>query len=158
MSHSEGNNSDVFVQLLKADSNGKLLRHVNILKEGLGYATDTDVPEMNITKYLGPNGMIRASRREIDQEISVPNFPRVSLREEETLSGGSVIKLDNGTWLTDIVFDAGEKLVLKIAGHPMVLAEFLHLCGSYEATNRGKHSVHFGGQYESYIDVPFVEL
>ena len=57
-----------------------------------------------------------------------------------------------------IVFDAGEQLVLKIAGHPLILAEFEPLRGAFQTWNKGEHLLHMGGKYDSHIEVPFIEL
>lgn len=68
------------------------------------------------------------------------------------------MKLEIGIWARGMIFEAGEKLVLKISGHPMILAEFPQLWGSRQTANRGRHFVHFGGETPSYVQVPCVEL
>jgi hypothetical protein len=55
-----------------------------------------------------------------------------------------------------MVFDNGEKLLLKVSGHPMALAEFDILWGSYLPNNWGDHSVHSGGEYQRRLEVPLL--
>ena len=151
--------ADVFVQLRKADKGGKVLRSHNIPLADLKIP-EAQIPPLNILQYLGPDGMLRASRRDIDQSISKPHYPVPSLRagSEQYLTPGEVVKLEIGIWPSGMIFEAGEQLVLKISGHPMRLAEFPQLWGSYESSNKGEHIVHFGGEYESFVQVPLVEL
>ena len=68
------------------------------------------------------------------------------------------MKLEIGIWPGGLIFEAGEKLVLKISGHPVLSAEFPQLWGSHRTENKGRHNVHFGGEWGSFVQVPFVEL
>ena len=52
---------------------------------------------------------------------------------------GSVVEMDIRTWPTAMVFEAGERMVLTIAGLGMVLAEFEPLRGAFTAENNGTH-------------------
>jgi predicted acyl esterase len=69
-----------------------------------------------------------------------------------------VVKLDIGLWQTGMVFDVGEKLVFKVSGHCMTLAEFPQLRGAELQANRGTHIVHMGGPHKSHISIPLVTL
>jgi hypothetical protein len=66
MSCEQADDLDVFVQLRKADRNGKLLQNLNIPLEDLGLQAEEEVEAINPLKYLGPSGILRASHREID--------------------------------------------------------------------------------------------
>jgi len=61
-----------------------------------------------------------------------------------------------GIWAGGMIFEKGEKLVLKVSGHPMTLAEFDILWGSYQPTDKGNHNVHFGGEYQSRLELPLL--
>ncbi|OJJ07753.1 hypothetical protein ASPVEDRAFT_57030 [Aspergillus versicolor CBS 583.65] len=87
MSCLEHHDMDVFVQLRKLDSKGKMLQNTNI-------------PLTDISLKLS------------EAKIAKPIVP------------GEIVRLEIGLWPTGIVFEAGERLVLKIAGHHMCLAEF----------------------------------
>ncbi|KAK4539777.1 hypothetical protein LTR36_010365 [Oleoguttula mirabilis] len=148
---------DIFLQLTKADSTGKQLSSLNIPLDKLAMLRE-DVPPVNILQYVGPTGMVRASRRELDSELSKPHAPQLSLRTVDKVPPGDVVKCTVGIWPGGMIFAPGEQLLLKISGHPMTLAEFPMLWGSYKPSNQGKHRVHFGGEFASFVEIPFVQL
>lgn len=148
---------DIFVQLRKADKSGTLLQNLNVPLSAL-QLTAEQVPTINVMKYLGPTGMLRASLRELDPQLSKPYYPVPSFKSEQKILPGNIVKLEIGIWPGGITFAPGESLVLKISGHPMILVESPDLQGSHRTANRGKHVVHFGGEYPSYVQVPFVRL
>lgn len=59
---------------------------------------------------------------------------------------------------TAILFKAGEKLVLKVPGHPLSVAETEPLQGAFTGANRGRHCIHFGGKVDSKLEIPLVEV
>ena len=66
---------------------------------------------------------------------------------------GSTVKLQIDLWPTEMIFERGQKLVLKISGHDMRLVDFEMLQGSFQVANEGKHFVHLGGEIENYLDL-----
>ncbi|KPI42157.1 uncharacterized protein AB675_5453 [Cyphellophora attinorum] len=148
---------DVFIQLRKADASGKLLQNINIPLEHLELKAE-EVATVNTNKYLGPTGILRASHRKIDYEQSKPHWPLHSHFEEEKVPRGQVVELTIGLWPTGMAFEAGEQLVLKIAGHHMTLAEFEPLRGGFQTSNKGTHVVHVGPEHPSHVVVPFVSV
>lgn len=48
--------------------------------------------------------------------------------------------------------------MLKVAGHPLALAEFEPLRGAAANANRGEHVLHISPAHRSRVVVPFVEL
>lgn len=157
VSCADSDDLDIFVQLRKADANGKLLQNINIPLEDLKLKAE-EVVTVNINKYLGPTGILRASHRKIDVENSSPYWPLHSHLEEEKVPRGQVVEMTIGLWPTGMVFEAGEQLVLKIAGHHMCLAEFEPLRGGFDTSNKGTHVVHVGPEHPSHIVVPFVSI
>lgn len=155
MSTEESNDMDVFVSLRKADSQGNVLRNINIPLEDLGMEAN-EVPLVNPLVYTGPSGILRASHRKIDAAKSKPYWPFHPHDEKELLEPGQIVKLDIGLWPAGIVFEAGEKLMLRVAGHHMVVAEFEHLRGGFKTENKGRHNVHIGPKYQSHVILPFV--
>lgn len=117
----------------------------------------TPIEAINPLMYLGPTGCLRASHRKIDQTLSTPWWPEHDYSTREDIVKGEVMKLEIGIWQTGIKFDKGEKLVLKVAGHSMVLAEFASLRGLMGNANRGVHEVRVGGEWESCLVIPVVE-
>lgn len=158
MSTGHSDDMDVFVQLRKADKHGNLLQHNNIPAEDL-QATGMSTPELvNPLVYLGPTGCLRASFRTLDESQSNTYWPEHDFRENQKLHPGEIVKLEIGLWQTGMRFEPGEKLVLKVAGHNMTLAELIELRGAMPNENKGEHRLHFGGQYPSQIVIPTVEL
>lgn len=158
VSCADHNDMDIFVILRKADASGKVLRNVNIPLHELGLSSDEQVEKINTLVYVGPSGVLRASHRTIDPKLSKPHWPAHDHTCEQKISPGDVVKVEIGIWAAAIRFEAGEKLVLRVAGHQMTLAEFPPLRGGFKTGNRGRHTVHFGGQYDSHVVVPFLAV
>ena len=158
MSTDQGNDLDVYVQLCKADADGRILHSYNIPQHELDKAgmTRDKIPAVNPLRYVGPTGMLRASRRAQDPALSKPHAPQLSFGAPEPISPGEITKLEISMWAGGMVFEKGEKLVLKVSGHPMTLAEFDILWGSYQPANKGDHYVHFGGEYQSRLEIPLL--
>ncbi|OCL02189.1 alpha/beta-hydrolase [Glonium stellatum] len=157
MSRSEHDDMDVFVQLRKADSTSNVLQNINIPLKDLQMKT-SEVESVNTNKYIGPTGILRASRRKVDLKLSKPHWPIHSHSQDEKVPPGEVVKLEIGIWPSGIVFEAGERLVFKVAGHQMTLAEFEPLRGGFKTGNKGRHVVHLGSEHPSHVFVPFVKI
>ena len=148
---------DVFVQIRKADSTGKVLQNINIPAGDRKICKMPDPVELvNPVVYLGPTGCLRASHRALNDEMSSDWWPEHDYSSKKPISPGQIVELDIGLWQTGIYFEPGEKLILKVAGHNMTLAEFPDLRGIMKNFNQGKHSVHVGGPYASRLMIPTV--
>ncbi|KIW99562.1 uncharacterized protein Z518_11301 [Rhinocladiella mackenziei CBS 650.93] len=149
---------DIFVQLRKMDISGNLLENLNIHPTALGIPADK-VPNVNVLKYLGPTGIIRASHRQLDPKLSKAHHPVLSHKTLQKVGPGEVVELQIAIWPCGIAFDAGESLILKISGHDMRLAEFPPLYGSFKSGNKGSHRIYCGeGGYQSELVIPTVNL
>ncbi|KAJ5392912.1 hypothetical protein N7465_011886 [Penicillium sp. CMV-2018d] len=157
MSCNDHDDMDVFVQVRKANRGGQILQNINIPLSELNMA-ETDVDSVNPLKYLGPTGVLRASHRHIDLDLCSASWPKHNYSGNSPVPRGQVVRLEIGLWQTGIVFDAGEKIVLKVSGHNMTLAEFPPLRGALLNENVGRHYLHFGGSYQSHLLVPSVDL
>jgi predicted acyl esterase len=157
MSCPDHNDLDVFVQLRKVDTRGQILRNINIPLQQLGLASEQEVESINTLKYLGPTGVLRASHRALDDRLSKPHWPAHDHSRIWPVPLGSVVKLEIGLWPAAIQFDAGEALMMKIAGHHMTLAEFVPLRGQFTTGNKGRHQVYFG-DFASHLLIPTVPL
>lgn len=158
MSCPDHDDMDVFVIIRKADRQGKVLRNLNIPLHEIGYAREEDVPDLNVPKYIGPSGVLRASHRAIDLKLSKPHWHIHDHTREAKIVPGEIVKLEIMLWPAAIGFEAGEKLIFRVAGHQMTLAEFPELRGGFTTLNQGRHFVHVGGQYESRVEIPFVVI
>ena len=154
----EHDDMDVFVIIRKANENGKVLRNLNIPLKDLGKESEDNVDNLNTLKYIGPNGCLRASHRAIDPKFSKPHWPAHDHTKEIKVSPGDIVKLEIGIWPGAIQFEEGEKIVFRVSGHDMRLAEFVPLRGAFSSGNKGKHILHFGGGYNSRVEIPTVPL
>ena len=149
------NDLDVYVQLRKADAHGTILQSLNMPLADLSVASESEVPLTITLKYLGPTGQLRASMRAVDPALSTPYWQTLShdRAQVQPVPRGEVVRLEVYLWPTGMVFEAGESLVLKIAGHDMAPVDFEQLQGAFRVVNEGKHFVHFGEGRENYLEV-----
>jgi uncharacterized protein len=163
MSCSDADDMDIFLQIRKADSSGKVLLNYNIPQADMDACgvPHEKVPLLNTYVYLGPTGQIRASHRSIDEKLSKPHYIQHEHLREDRVPRGEVVKIETSLWPGGIIFEAGESLVFKVSGHPMYLAEFPTLRGEFKAKNTGKHVIFAGGCGDggegSFITVPLLD-
>lgn len=147
---------DVFVIIEKLSASGERMLNLNIPWDNLPVKSIADIPDEKRTEvilYQGPTGILRASNREIDPARSMhPNWPFYTHEKEEKISPGTVVKLEIGIWVMGVEYEAGESLRLRICGKYPGIANF----GKDHTLNKGLHWVHFGGQYDSHVELPFV--
>lgn len=161
MSCNDADDMDVFLQIRKANTTGKILRYNNIPDNEMEAQSlqAKEVPLLNLCVYLGPHGQIRASHRKIDANLSKSHYIQHEHLVEERIEPGDVVFIETSIWPGGIIFDEGESLVLKISGHPMYLAEFPTLRGQFKARNVGQHHVHLGGNDSiSHLIIPLVGI
>lgn len=154
----EHDDLDIFVQLRKADKAGKVLRNMNIPPHEIGCQSEDEVDLINSLVYLGPTGVLRASHRAIDPMLSKPHWPAHDHTQLQKIPPGQVVRLEIGLWPGAMHFEKGEKLIFKVSGHSMTLAEFAPLRGQFKTQNIGQHVLHFGGQYDSRIEIQTIEI
>jgi predicted acyl esterase len=161
MSCADTNDLDVYVICRKLDASGKPLMQLNIPLEALPAGTTAeDVPDLNVFKYLGPNGRLRASHRELSADPTLSReqasmlAPAVAWHphnSEEKIPPGQIVCLDIPLWPSGIVFEAGESIRLEIKGHEVTLPEFPALDRVPTNLIHGKHIVHTGPEHPSSI-------
>ncbi|KAJ3548657.1 hypothetical protein NM208_g901 [Fusarium decemcellulare] len=152
---------DIFVSLRKINKDGKLLEHINVPWEALpdDVHTQEDVPSSNTIKHLGPSGVLRASHREQDPARSTDIVPWHPHTREQKIPPGTIVPVEIGIWPAGIHFEAGEGLILRVQGHLDQLIEFVnHVEGKPENLNKGHHTIHVGGEYDSHLVIPVVPL
>ncbi|KIW97423.1 uncharacterized protein Z519_01007 [Cladophialophora bantiana CBS 173.52] len=161
MSCAEADDLDVYVVCRKLDAGGQPLVQINIPLDALPAGTKAeDVPNLNIFKYLGPNGRLRASHRQLSADPTLTKEQTAMLApavawhphdSEDKIVPGQVVCLDIPLWPSGIIFEPGESVRLEIKGHEVTLPEFPALDRVPGNLNRGKHVVHSGPQYPSSI-------
>ncbi|KNG90584.1 hypothetical protein ANOM_001519 [Aspergillus nomiae NRRL 13137] len=163
MSAEEQDDFTVFVILRKKDKNGKLLMHLNFPLHATPVKSVDDIPEKDqagLNLHLGPVGILRASHRAIDSTKSIhPQFPFHPHLKQEKIEPGTVTKLEIGIWAMGVDFDAGESISLQVGGqYPSISQDITPFSKPRPAheLNKGKHTVHFGGEYPSHVILPFI--
>lgn len=161
MSCAEADDLDVYVICRKLDANGQPLVHINIPLDALSAGTTAeDVPNLNIFKYLGPNGRLRASHRKLSEDPTLTKEQTAMLAPavawhphdgEQKIPPGQIVRLDIPLWPSGIIFEPGESIRLEIKGHEVTLPEFPSLDRVPGNLNRGTHIVHTGSGYPSSI-------
>jgi len=131
---------DVFVSIWKLDTAGQIVPFAY-------YAHFEDGPVAL--------GWLRASHRELDPVRSTDHQPVLAHRRELKLGAGEIVTLDIEIWPSGTRFEPGERLRLVIQGrdvnmYPKPLVHARH----EETVNRGRHRLHTGGCYPSYLLVP----
>ncbi|CDP86646.1 MULTISPECIES: CocE/NonD family hydrolase [Mycolicibacterium] len=103
----------------------------------------------------GARGQQRVSHRALDADHSTDLIPFQKHDKVEPLSAGEIVSVDIEIWPMAMRWHAGEKLRIEISGHdlqvpiPGVLPE-------RSADNEGRHVIHTGGRYGSYLVAPVV--
>lgn len=158
---------DVYVICRKLDVNGKPLLQVAIPLNALPSGTKADdLPDLNIFKYVGPNGRLRASHRQVTEDSRLTPEQTKLLEpatawhphdSEDKIPPGQIVCLDIPLWPTGIIFEAGESLRFEVKGHEVTLPEFPALHRATKNLNRGFHTVHCGPDYPSMIVLSLAE-
>lgn len=126
---------DVYVRISKLNGKGKMVFHFARMWE-----------------YSGPNGLLRASHRELDPDLSTENEPVHPHNSILPVEKGVPVALDIGLWPTSMLFHAGEAIQVNIAGF-----DYLGITGAWDDAvtfNDGLHYVRTGGKYDSYLVYP----
>lgn len=148
---------DVFVQLRKLDISGKPTLQLNVPASKLipPVPSAAEVPDSCFLKYYGPNGALRASHAVSKVESTAcDSWPQYTNRVQEKIKPGTVFRLEVPIWPGGMAFSAGESLAVKVSGHYMSPMEMESLNGQTITENKGRHNLFFGGETESYIEVP----
>lgn len=131
----EADDMDVYVRISKLNKDGKPVFH-----------------DSRMWEYSGPNGMLRATHRELDPLRSTENEPVHPHDSILEVHPGEPVALDIGLWPTSMVFHAGEAIQVNVAGF-----DYLGITGAWDDAitfNEGLHYVHTGGAYDTYLLYP----
>lgn len=134
----EARDMDVYAKIQKMDKNGQYVFN--------------DALEM---QYGGPNAMLRVSLRDSDEALSTDSEPRPSFKSPRFLHKGEIVCLEMPFYPTGLKFHAGEKLELTVAGFDY-LGLNPGINNVLDGCNRGMHTVHCGGIYDSYLQIPVI--
>ncbi|KIW16358.1 hypothetical protein PV08_06409 [Exophiala spinifera] len=166
MSCDELDDMDVYVIIRKLDADGQALLHYNIpFINQKPHTRPEDIDHINVYKYVGPNGRLRASKREIAEEPGLTSDMRKSRDPTEVwypyyktakVPKGNIVELEIAIWPGGMVFEAGESMRLEIKGHDPVLPERPDMEKKMTNQNVGRHKIHGGGKYPSQLIAPLL--
>jgi predicted acyl esterase len=128
---------DLFVNIQKLDTKGAWLP-IDVLGE----------------PHPGAWGKMRVSHRALDEDLSSDFQPIQSHLKEEKLSPKEIVPVDIEIVPTSRFWHKGQSLRVQLAGHYIREGWFEPL--SWEAVNKGKHIVHSGGKYDSFLQIPVI--
>ena len=153
------NDMDLFVWAQKLGKSGRVLNHLVIKRPALLKAVLPALKALGLVKvgflfYLGPQGRIRASRRQLDLQVSTVS-PRQASTAEEPLQPGQIVPLDIVLWPTGMRWHPGEQLRVTVAGHEL-RGSLVPNIPPPSTVNSGHHVIHTGGRYDSHLLVPVV--
>lgn len=138
-----GDDLDLFVQLDKLDTANKIVPFV-------AFSMFDDGP-------LGL-GWLRASHRELDPELTHPNRPWHTHKRKLLLQPGEVVPVDVEIVASSTRFFKDESLKITIQGTDIFRNDEIPQMMLHEASaNKGKHFIHTGGVFDSYLVMPVIE-
>jgi hypothetical protein len=105
--------------------------------------------------HPGVSGMLRASRRELDEDRSAAYQPVHTHRREQLLDDGQVVPLEIAIDPSSRIWHAGERLRVLVSGHTEDPAG-LGAANAMDVRNRGEHVIHTGGRFDSHLLVPVI--
>jgi len=98
-------------------------------------------------------GFCRVSRRELDAAASTPWQPVLSGRSRQPLAPGERVAVEIELYPASTFFAAGESLRLIVASDEIIPSPPYR---KRVDSNRGRHLLHYGGEYDSHLLVPVI--
>ena len=128
--------------------------HINLV---MWVSSETD--DLDVFAYLrkinpdgsvvtATRGILQASHRKLDPELSTPYRPHHTHDEEQKLVPGEVVPIEVEIWATSMVFEAGSRIRLDVNAH-----DGSHYFAAY---NLGQNTIYTGGDRASYVVLPIV--
>jgi predicted acyl esterase len=141
---------DLFIFVQKLDKNGDHLTTTVIpMPENVKEAP------LGLLLYPGPNGRLRVSQRQLDEEHSTPSRPYHTYQVEELLSPGQIVPVEIPIYPVGMRWHGGEQLRVIVAGYDLKGPVFPGMPLA-PTRNRGEHIIHTGGAYDSHLLVPMM--
>ncbi|KAJ6017751.1 Peptidase S15/CocE/NonD C-terminal [Penicillium sp. IBT 35674x] len=100
-------------------------------------------------------GYLRVSRRELDHTKSTDIQPVQSHQRDIPLQPGQVVPIDIEILPSSCRFRPGDSLQVSISGHDYgKFPSFVPVPRHEKTVNTGTHVIHFGGKYDSFLQLP----
>lgn len=104
--------------------------------------------------HPGAAGKLRVSLRELDEKLTTAFQPHYTYKRFQKLQPGEIVPVDIEIWPTSRIWHPGEQLRVEIMGHYERIDWFEPF--EYDTINKGRHVIHTGGKYASYLQIPQV--
>jgi uncharacterized protein len=104
--------------------------------------------------HPGAWGKMRVSRRKLDEKLSTDFQPVQAHTCSEKLAPGEIVPVDIEIWPTSRIWHKGQQIRVQISGRYIREGWFEPL--QWEADNQGKHIIHTGGTYDSFLQIPVI--
>jgi predicted acyl esterase len=138
VSTSDGDDLDLFVVLHKLSAGGD---------EVFFYGFN------GFEKDAVAKGWLRVSHRDIEALRSRPGRPWHTHRRYQPLTPGEIVPVEIEILPSSTLFESGSSLAVEVLGHD---AARYPAFGHRKTVNRGYHSIHTGGRFDSHLLVPRV--
>lgn len=145
------NDMDIFVLIQKLDVDGKPLEQITIPNKGPQMQAMTR-NGASILNYKGSNSRLRASMRHLDDEKSTEDVPVHTFDRVDKLAPGQIVALDFDLFPMGLLLYLGQQLRLTVGGHN-TLGGAMPGTANLMPDNYGKHVIHSGGDYASYLRI-----
>ena len=106
--------------------------------------------------YRGAWGYLRVSARELDEALSTDFQPVQAHKRTLKLAPGEIVPIDVEIWPHSRFWHSGEALRVEIAPAFVPTEWYEDERMGFVTDNGGKHVIHTGGQYESYLQIPVI--
>lgn len=132
------------------------------LRDGVKILTDVYLPARThdafaryggVAKYSGAYGRLRVSRRHLDEKLSTDIIPVQSFDRDEKLSKGEIAEIEVSLAPMGMTFYPGETLRLLVTSQNITGNVHAGVTAFASPENRGKHIIHCGGEYQSYLQI-----
>ena len=104
--------------------------------------------------HPGAWGKCRVSHRELDEKLSTAYNPVMKHERELKLAPGEIAQCDIEIVPSSRFWHKGQRIRVQIAGHYIRDGWFEPF--SWDTENKGKHIIHTGGEYASFLQVPYI--
>ncbi|MBE6032933.1 MAG: CocE/NonD family hydrolase [Clostridiales bacterium] len=120
-------------------------------EDSLGVA---DYPVVLGVNFMGAEARLRLSHRKIENR-DVYDW-RHAHDEEEMLTPGVPVEFETIFWPLGMIWRKGETMVLTVSSRELQYFEIP--TPPIPTRNKGTHTIHTGGKFNSYIEIPVVDI
>ncbi len=128
---------DLFIAIQKLDHEGNWLP-VSVLNE----------------PHPGAWGKMRVSRRALDEKLSTHYQPVQAHQKDEKLKPGEIVPVDIEIWPHSRIWHKGQQLRVRVSSNYIREGWFEPFF--WDIDNKGRHIIHSGGKYDSYLQIPII--